>query len=177
LTAEPFVLDPFHPAPSARLYRTGDLARRHGNGDIEYLGRIDHQVKIRGFRIELGEIEAGIARHPAVREVAVLAHEDVAGDKRLVAYIAVENPPAALTDQLRALILTTMPEYMVPAHFVMLDALPLTENGKVDRKALPAPTISRDGIARRFVAPRTPTEETLARIWSAVLGIDKVGIH
>ena len=109
--------------------------------------------------------------------MAVLAQEDVPGDKRLVAYIAVENPPAALIDQLRALILTTMPEYMVPAHFVMLDALPLTENGKVDRKALPAPTISRDGIARRFVAPRTPTEETLAQIWSAVLGIDKVGIH
>ena len=177
LTAQRFVLDPFHPAQGARLYRTGDLARRHENGDIEYLGRIDHQVKIRGFRIELGEIEAGIARHPAVREVAVLAQENVAGDKRLVAYIAVENPPAALIDQLRALILTTMPEYMVPAHFVMLGALPLTENGKVDRKALPAPTISRDGIARRFVAPRTPTEETLAQIWSAVLGIDKVGIH
>jgi amino acid adenylation domain-containing protein/non-ribosomal peptide synthase protein (TIGR01720 family) len=177
LTAQRFVQNLFNPAQSARLYRTGDLARRLENGDIEYLGRIDHQVKIRGYRIELGEIETGIARHPAVREVVVLAREDAPGDKRLVAYVVAENPPTDLLDQLRALILTTMPEYMVPAHFVTLDALPLTENGKVDRKALATQTISRDDSARRFAAPRTPTEETLALIWSAVLGIDKVGIH
>jgi amino acid adenylation domain-containing protein/non-ribosomal peptide synthase protein (TIGR01720 family) len=177
LTAQRFVQDPFRPEQSAKLYRTGDLARRLENGDIEYLGRIDHQVKIRGFRIELGEIEAGIARHPAVHEVTVLVQEDARGAKRLVAYVAAKDPPPALVDDLRSLILTTMPEYMVPAHFVLLDALPLTENGKVDRQALSARTVEHNETVRNFVAPRTPTEKTLAQIWGAVLGIDKVGVH
>jgi non-ribosomal peptide synthase protein (TIGR01720 family) len=177
LTAQRFVPDRFVAQSGARLYRTGDLARRLENGDIEYLGRIDHQVKIRGFRIELGEIEAGISRHPAVRGVAVVAREDAPGDKRLVAYVVAEDPPGDLLDQLRALIRTTMPEYMVPAHFVTLDALPLTENGKVDRKALPAPVVSRAAVARAYAAPRTATESTIAAIWGVVLGIDKVGIH
>jgi len=134
-------------------------------------------VKIRGFRVELGEIEAGIARHPAIREVVVTAREDAPGDRRLVAYLVAENPPADLIDKLRTLLRAAMPEYMVPAHFVVLAALPLTENGKVDRKALPAPAVSRGSIARPYVAPRTPVEKALAQIWSTVLGIDEVGIH
>ena len=177
LTAERFVPDPFSTTPRATLYRTGDLARRLANGDIEYLGRIDHQVKIRGFRIELGEIEAGIARHPVIREAVVIAREDTPGEKRLVAYLVAENPPADLVDQLRALLRAGMPEYMVPAHFVTLEALPLTKNGKVDRKALPAPALSRPSVARPYAAPRTGTENAIAQIWSAVLGIDRVGIH
>jgi amino acid adenylation domain-containing protein len=176
LTAQRFVPDPFGAEGEGRLYRTGDLARRLENGDIEYLGRIDHQVKIRGFRIELGEIEAGIARHPAVREVAVLAREDAPGDKRLVAYVVADSPPADLLDQLRALIRTTMPEYMVPAHFVTLDALPLTENGKVDRKALPAPVVSRANSGQSYTAPSTPIEKSITAIWEAVLGVEGVGI-
>ena len=177
LSAQRFIPDHFVASAGARLYRTGDLARRLENGDIEYLGRIDHQVKIRGFRIELGEIEAGIARHPAIRKVAVIAREDAPGDKRLVAYLVAEHPPADLVDQLRARIRADMPEYMVPAHFVSLEALPLTENGKVDRKSLPAPGFSRPDLARPYAAPRTPTENAIAQIWSAVLGIDRVSIH
>ena len=177
LTEQRFVPDPFRRGSDARLYRSGDRARWLANGDLEYLGRIDHQVKIRGFRIELGEIEAAIARHPSIGETAVIAREDVPGEKRLVAYVVAKKAPADLIDQVRALLSATLPEYMVPAHYAVLPALPLTENGKVDRKALPAPTISRDGTAQPSVAPRTPTEEALTRIWSAVLRIDKVGIH
>jgi len=169
LTAERFVADPFSGTPGAKLYRTGDLARRRENGDIEYLGRLDHQVKIRGFRIELGEIEAGIARHPAIREVVVLAREDVPGDKRLVAYLVAENPPADLVDQLRALIRTAMPEYMLPAHFVTLDALPLTHNGKLDRQALPGPDVGDVAPRAGAVAPRTPTEKTVMAAFRGVL--------
>ena len=156
LTAQRFIPDPFSTTPGATLYRSGDLARRLENGDIEYLGRIDHQVKIRGFRIELGEIEAGIARHPVIREAVVIAREDAPGDKRLVAYLVAENPPADLVDQLRALLRAGMPEYMVPAHFVTLEALPLTKNGKVDRKALPAPAVS-DAVARGVAARTSDT--------------------
>jgi amino acid adenylation domain-containing protein/non-ribosomal peptide synthase protein (TIGR01720 family) len=175
LTGQRFVPAPFAPANGARLYRTGDLARRLENGDIEYLGRIDLQVKIRGYRIELGEIEAGIARHPAVREVVVIAREDTPGDRRLVAYLVAEDAPPDLVEQLRTLVRDVMPEYMVPAHFVMLDALPLTENGKVDRKSLPAP--ERSALQANYVAPRTPLESAIAQVWSAVLGVERVGIH
>lgn len=177
LTEQRFVPDPFRPGSQARLYRSGDRARWLANGDLEYLDRIDQQVKIRGFRIELGEIEAAIARHPSIRESAVIACEEVPGEKRLVAYVVANPAPADLIDQLRALLSATLPEYMVPAQYAVLPALPLTENGKVDRQALAARTIPREGIARRFAAPRTPTEAELVRIWSAVLRIDKVGIH
>jgi amino acid adenylation domain-containing protein/non-ribosomal peptide synthase protein (TIGR01720 family) len=176
LSAQRFIADPFN-SDGARLYRSGDLARRLENGDIEYLGRIDQQVKIRGFRIELGEIEAGISRHPAVRAVAVMAREDLPGDKRLVAYVVAEQAPAGLADQLRTLIRQSMPEYMLPAHFVLLDALPLTQNGKVDRKALPAPDTGRPARRETLVAPRTATEKTLAGIWGTVLGVEPIGIH
>jgi len=176
LTAERFLADPFAPANGSRLYRTGDLARRLENGDIEYLGRIDHQVKIRGYRIELGEIEAGIARHPAIREVVVLAREDEPGEKRLVAYLVAEIPPAELVEQLRAHLRATLPEYMVPSAFVTLDQLPLTPNGKVDRKALPVPKTS-ELVKAAYVAPRTATEEILAGIWGDILGFERIGIE
>ena len=175
LTAERFIPDPFSPVNGARLYRTGDLARRLENGDIEYLGRIDHQVKIRGFRIELGEIESVIATHPAITEVVVLAREDAPGDQRLVAYIVAAHPPADLVDQLRHRLRADLPEYMVPAYFVSLGGLPLTENGKIDRQALPAP--DRVSPEAAYVAPRTPTEQTLAAIWAEVLGLKRVGIQ
>ena len=174
LTAEKFIADPFRTEPGARLYKTGDLVRFLPDGDIEYLGRIDHQVKIRGFRIELGEIEAGLAGHPAVREVVVLAREDVPGAKQLVAYLVAPNPPPDLVTRLRAHLGHGMPEYMVPTHFVILEALPLTPNGKVDRKRLPAPERGASQVA--YVAPRTATEEILARTWADVLRVERVGV-
>jgi len=176
LSAQRFIPDPFRTTPGATLYRSGDLARRLENGDIEYLGRLDHQVKIRGFRIELGEIEAVLAEHPAVREGVVLAREDVPGDKRLVAYLVADHPPADLVGKLRALLRASLPEYMVPATFVLLEALPLTPNGKIDRKALPLPDRSGSTQAA-YVAPRTPTEEILAGTWAELLGAERVGIE
>ncbi len=175
LTAERFISDPFSHGTGARLYRTGDLARRLDNGDIEYLGRIDRQVKIRGFRIELGEIESVIASHSAINEVAVLAREDVPGDQRLVAYVAATGSPGDLIEQLRHRLRAALPEYMVPAHFVSLDRLPLTENGKIDRQALPVPDDASPEAA--YVAPRTPTESALAVIWAEVLGLKRVGVE
>ena len=140
LTAERFIIDPFDCSGKARLYRSGDLARRLANGDVEFLGRIDQQVKIRGFRIELGEIEAAIANSARVADVAVIAREDAPGDKCLVAYlVATGNSAADLVEELRQALSSQLPDYMVPAYFIMLDALPLNANGKLDRKALPAP--------------------------------------
>ncbi|MBF6651245.1 non-ribosomal peptide synthetase, partial [Methylobacter sp. BlB1] len=174
LTAERFIANPFSHDPQARLYKTGDLGRWREDGSIEFLGRNDFQVKIRGFRIELGEIEARLADHPAVRETAVLAREDGAGGKRLVAYYTGADDLAV--DDLRAYLAEALPEYMVPAAFVQLAALPLTANGKLDRKALPAP----DGdayAARGYEAPQGETEQTLADIWQDLLGIEQVGRH
>src|SRR5205823_10052 len=177
LTAEKFVPDPLSGEAGSRLCRTGDLARWLPDGRLECLGRIDHQVKVRGFRIEPGEIEASIARHPAVREVVVIAREDTPGDKRLVAYLVADQPPADLADQLRALIRGACPEYMVPAHFVTLEALPRTANGKLDRKALPAPDPGA-GVAPRAaaVAPRTPTEEMVMGLFQGVLERTDFGV-
>ena len=155
------------------MYKTGDLARYRPDGNIEFLGRADHQVKIRGFRIELGEIEAALGQHPAVREAAVLAREDTPGEKRLVAYVAAEST----TDELRRFLKDKLPEYMVPAVFVLLDALPLLSNGKIDRRALPAPDRTRPELDKAFQTPRTPTEGHLAEIWAQLLGIERVGIH
>ncbi|MBB6249463.1 amino acid adenylation domain-containing protein, partial [Rhodanobacter sp. A1T4] len=176
LTAQTFIPNPFSAVPGARMYLSGDLARYLPDGTIEYLGRSDHQVKIRGLRIELGEIESTLTSQDAVRDVVVLAREDSAGDQRLVAYVVAhegqEVPEAA---QLRTILLQTLPEYMVPSYFVMLDQLPLTSNGKVDRKALPAPDLTPSDVV--YVAPRTPTEEIMAGLWAELLKLDKVGIH
>ncbi len=170
LTEERFIIDRFGATPGARLYRTGDLGRWLPDGTIEYLGRNDFQVKIRGFRIELGEIEARLAAYEGIREVAVLAREDVPGDKRLVAYYV----GAAGVEALRAHLAEQLPDYMVPSAFVRLDALPLTLNGKVDRKALPAP--EGDAIAtREYEAPVGEVETALAGIWSSVLGVERIG--
>jgi amino acid adenylation domain-containing protein len=167
LTAERFVPDPFAMAPGARLYRSGDLARRLPDGDLEYLGRIDQQVKIRGFRIELGEIEAALAVQPGVREAVVLAL-----DGRLVAYLAMaaDETGAADAAPLRETLAARLPDYMLPAAFVFLAALPLTENGKVDRRALPAPEAA-GAAAQSHVAPRDPLERFLVRQFQEVLGL------
>jgi amino acid adenylation domain-containing protein len=172
LTAEKFVADPFN--AGERLYRTGDLVRYTSEGVIEFQGRIDSQVKVRGYRIELGEIETTLSEHPAVKETVVLAREDTPGDKRLVAYVVGKGEAPAASD-LKEHLASRLPSYMLPAAFVTLEALPLTENGKVDRKALPAP--ERTGLEAEYVAPRTPTEEKLARIWAEVLKVERVGVH
>jgi amino acid adenylation domain-containing protein len=173
-TAERFVPDPFSPAPGARMYRTGDRARRLEDGTIEFLGRLDGQVKVRGFRVETGEIEAVLLAHPSIRAAAVAARDD-AGDRRLIAWFAADDPsprPAELRTHLRA----RLPEHMVPAAFVRMDALPLNANGKVDRRALPAPA-SHDTAASAYAAPRTETEAQLARIWAEVLRLERVGVE
>ncbi|MFY0567266.1 non-ribosomal peptide synthase/polyketide synthase [Archangium lansingense] len=175
LTAERFVPNPFSTAPGSRLYRTGDRARWLSHGELEYLGRIDHQVKLRGFRIELGEIESALRQHPEVRGTLVLVREDVPGLQRLVAYVV--HAPGELPDvaALRVWLQKSLPEYMVPSAFVLLESMPLTSNGKVDRKALPAPEGARNGLA--YVAPRTPLEERLAGIFAQVLRLERIGIH
>jgi len=172
LTAERFVADAYGAEPGARLYRTGDLARWLPDGTIEYLGRTDHQVKVRGFRIEPGEIEARLAEHAGVRQAVVLAREDVPGDTRLVAYLVGDG--AAGGDVLRAHLGQTLPEYMVPAAYVWLEALPLTPNGKLDRAALPAPDAERRP-GGGYVAPATPVELQLVNLWEEVLGVRPIG--
>ncbi len=175
LTAQRFVADPFSADPAARLYRSGDLARRRADGELDYLGRADQQVKVRGFRIETGEIEAVLAAHPGVAEAAVVARDD-GGERRLVAYVApprgCDAPGAAA---LRAHVAAALPEHMVPAAFVALDALPLTVNGKLDRRALPAPRAGA-GAEEGFTAARSDTEARLAEVWQEVLGVERVGI-
>jgi thioesterase domain-containing protein/acyl carrier protein len=174
LTAEKFIPNPFNHQREGRLYKTGDLARYLPNGDIEYLGRIDNQVKIRGFRIELGEIEAVLNTHPQIQQAVVIATEDIPGNQRLVAYLVSEDESIS-TNQLRKFLFPKLPEYMVPYAFITIDTLPLTSNGKVDRKALPAPDgeISRE---QEYVAPRTEIELQLAQIWSSVINITPVGV-
>jgi amino acid adenylation domain-containing protein len=176
LTAERFIPNPFRPGQGERLYRSGDLVRYLPNRDIEYVGRIDSQVKIRGFRIELGEIEAILSQHAAVREVVVVLREDETTEKRLVAYM-VSTEQAPTVSELNGFLRQRLPEYMVPASFVFLDALPLTPNGKVDRRNLPAPNQCRPVQESPFVAPRSPVEELLAKIWAELLKLDRVGIH
>jgi len=176
LTAERFVPDPFSRTPGARLYKTGDLARFRTDGQIQFVGRTDQQVKVRGFRIELGEIETVLGRHPGVREAVVVAREDAPGGKRLIAYVvAREEPPT--TSKMRDYLKKRLPEYMLPSSFVVLDALPLTATGKVDRNALPAPEQARPELAQVYVAPRTAVEEVLCGVFSEVLQIERVGVH
>jgi amino acid adenylation domain-containing protein len=178
LTAAAFVPDAFGEEPGGRLYRTGDLTRLLPDGNVEYLGRIDHQVKIRGFRIELGEIEAVLAGHPSVRECVVLAREDNPGLRLLVAYLVGASPEAGLEiGALRTFLAQRLPDYMVPAAFVVLEALPLSPNGKVDRKALPAPDRARRERQGEIIAPRTPTEEILADIWKELLNLERLSVE
>jgi amino acid adenylation domain-containing protein len=176
LSAEKFVPDPFGTRPGGRLYRTGDLARWRRDGRLEVLGRIDHQVKLRGYRIELGEIESVLRAHPGVRECVVVCREDRPGDKRLVGYVVPHADAAPGRDDLRAHARRLLPEYMVPSTCVLLPALPLTPNGKVDRRALPAPEFGT-GDAAEPVAPRNAEEETLARLFADVLGLERIDIH
>jgi amino acid adenylation domain-containing protein len=174
LTAERFVPNPYAGC-GARMYRTGDRARYRPSGNIEYLGRSDDQVKIRGYRIELGEVEAVLTGAAGVRQAAVVAREDRPGEKRLVAYVVLHETSELNALDLRGAVLRCLPEYMVPSHFVMLHALPLTANRKVDRQALPAPDLIRGEVG--YVAPRSRAEEIVARIWSEVLGVDRVGAN
>jgi amino acid adenylation domain-containing protein len=176
LTAERFILNPFSQEPGERLYKAGDLARYLPDGSLEFLSRIDHQVKVRGFRIELGEIEAILGRHRAVQEVVVLAREDMPGEKRLAAYVVPAPGSTITSSELRGFLQKRLPEYMVPSAFMTLEAWPLTPNGKIDRKALPAPERMRSELEGTFVAPRTPVEEVLAGIWAEVLNVDQVSI-
>jgi acyl-coenzyme A synthetase/AMP-(fatty) acid ligase len=173
MTAERFVPCPFG-APGARMYRVMDRVRRRADGELEYLGRIDFQVKVRGYRIELGEIEARLAEHSAVRAPIVLVREDAPGDRRLVAYYLGDAPVAV--DALKAHLSDRLPGYMVPAAFVWMERYPLTPNGKVDRKALPAPE-GDAYAANEYAAPAGETEEALAGIWAEVLGAERVGRH
>ncbi len=171
LTAERFLVDPFSDSPDARMYRSGDLARYLPDGNLEFIGRNDQQVKIRGFRIEPGEIEARLMEHPTVQEAAVLVLGD-GQDKRLVAYIAAQEDEG-LVNSLRAHLSAILPDYMVPAAFVRLDVFPLTSNGKLDRRGLPAP--GNEAFARQvYEAPRGETETVLAAIWCELLGIEQV---
>ena len=175
-TAEKFIPSPFS-NDGERLYKTGDLARYLGDGRIEFLGRSDDQVKIHGYRIELGEIEIALRNHEEVTESVVVAREDNHGDRRLVAYVVAREREKLSAGELRAFLNGRLPEYMTPSAFVFLDRLPLTLNGKVDRRALPAPDHSRPEGDKVFAAPRNQVEKTLARIWSNVLGVERVGVH
>lgn len=173
LTAERFLEDPFSSTPGARLYKSGDLARYREDGILEFLGRADDQVKIHGYRIELGEIEAVLTAHPNVKSCAVLAREDEPGVKKLTGYLVPNEGEAPAASELRAFLSESLPEYMVPAHFVVLDALPLTPNGKVDRRALPAPSIG----GGKGGAPQTPTQKIVAEFWRDLLKADDIGIE
>jgi amino acid adenylation domain-containing protein len=176
LTAERYTPDPFGSEPGARLYRTGDLARHSPDGTIECLGRTDHQVKVRGFRIEPGEVEAALANHPSVRQAVVVARAEQPGAERLVAYL-VADPPLPSVADLRGLLARSLPEFMVPSAFVFLDSLPRTANGKLDRRALPAPDRGRDGSDDGLVEPRDRVEAELRPIWEGVLGVRPIGVR
>ncbi|WP_413198525.1 amino acid adenylation domain-containing protein [Nostoc piscinale] len=171
LTAEKFIPNPFTTTAS-RLYKTGDLARYLPNGEIEYIGRIDYQVKLRGFRIELGEIEAAIAQYPGVRETVVVVNA-----QRIVAYLVPQAAQTLSISELRSFLESKLPSYMIPVAFVLLEALPLTANGKVDRQALPAPDTNRPELADAYQPPQTEVEQTIAQIWQTVLQLENVGIH
>jgi amino acid adenylation domain-containing protein len=175
LTAASFIPDPFGKKPGGHLYRTGDLARYLSDGNIQYLGRMDHQIKLHGFRIEPGEIESVLGRHPAVRQALVVVREDCPDEKRLVGYVITDGTVEAAA--LRNFLKAKLPDYMIPSAFVFLDSLPLNSNGKVDRHRLPPPDASRPELETAFVAPRTPREELLANVWRQVLKLERVGVY
>ena len=180
LTAEKFVPDSLSRKKGARLYRTGDLARFLSDGNIEFLGRIDHQVKVRGYRIELGEIEAMLNQHPAIEEAVVDARAEQVGDKRLVAYFVLKSDfkdQAPSSSELRNYLKDNLPEYMVPGIFMAIDQMPRTPIGKIDRKSLPAPDQDRPELEHEYVAPRNPVEQMIADLWAKTIGVEKVGIY
>ncbi|HEX7333075.1 MAG TPA: amino acid adenylation domain-containing protein [Pyrinomonadaceae bacterium] len=177
LTAQKFVPDPFAKQAGGRLYRTGDLARFMPDGNIEFVGRIDQQVKLRGFLIEPGDVEAALMQHSGISQVVVVAREDATGAKRLVAYYVPQQGEATGTDESRRFLKTKLPEYMIPQAFVSLDSMPLTPNGKVDRRALPDVSSERPKLEEAYVAPTSEIEEVLAAIWAQVLGIEEVGVN
>ncbi len=177
LTAERFLPNPFSDQPGARMYRTGDVARYLSDGNLDFLGRIDHQVKIRGFRIELGEIETVLLKHESVLDAVITVREDVPGDKRIVAYVVLRQEATTTVEELHIFLARKLPDYMQPSAFLLLPSLPLTPNGKVDRKALPAPDRRPRQFETDFVAPRTETEQTLSGIWTDLLRIDEIGVH
>jgi amino acid adenylation domain-containing protein len=177
LTAESFVPDEYSTCAGARIYRTGDRGRYLPDGNIEFTGRMDEQVKVRGFRIELGEIESVLREHESVNEAVVIALEDKGNEKRLAAYVVTAQGASRNISELRNSLKERLPDYMIPSAFVYLDALPLTSHGKIDRRALPAPDAERPALAEAFIAPRTPTEKSLASIWTKLLGINRVGIN
>jgi amino acid adenylation domain-containing protein len=176
LTAEKFVPDPFSAHPGARLYKTGDLGQFSANGEIEFLGRTDYQIKIRGFRVELEEIERILLEHPAIQDAVVAVHQNGTGDKRLAAYATRKSGQSFTARQVRSYLKDRLPDYMLPSWFVVLDSLPLTSNGKIDRNALPAPTNENLGPEQEYVAPRSPTEEIVAAIFAQLLEAERVGI-
>jgi amino acid adenylation domain-containing protein len=176
LTAEKFIPDAFSGKPGARLYKTGDLARFLPDNNLEFLGRTDHQVKVRGFRIELAEIETVLGEHPLVREVAVVAREDAPGDKRIAAYIVPRVGDAPAISDLRNHMKRRLPDYMLPSIFVVLESMPLTETGKIDRESLPAPEQSRPALEQSYAAPATALENIVAGIFGEVLKIERVGV-
>jgi long-subunit acyl-CoA synthetase (AMP-forming) len=176
LTAERFVSDPFSSVPQ-RLYRTGDLVKRLPDGTIEFIARIDHQVKIRGFRIELGEIEAALIQHPLLKEAVVVDRKDQTGESRLVAYVVAEGEQATLAAELRGYLKQHLPEYMVPAVYVAMEAIPLTANGKIDRRSLPEPQTIRTEPGADHVKPRSDTEKIIAAVWQQVLNTGDLSIH
>jgi len=178
LTAEKFIPHPFGEQPGARLYRTGDLARYLPDGNIEYMGRIDSQVKVRGFRIEPGEIEAVLSQHESVGEAVVIAREDDhTRDKQLMAYLLTVPGQTPTVSELRTFLKERVPEYMIPASFTFLEAMPLTTSGKVDRRALPQARGERPEVGRDYVAPQSELQKEIAAIWREVLRMEKVGLH
>jgi amino acid adenylation domain-containing protein/non-ribosomal peptide synthase protein (TIGR01720 family) len=172
LTAEKYVI-----VDGERYYRSGDLGRRLEDGSIAFAGRVDEQVKVRGFRVELGEVESALNAHAGIKECVVVAWEDEGGEKRLVAYAVAEAGPALNLTELRSHLGQRLPEYMVPSAIVVLEELPLTAHGKIDKRALPDPELTRLRVEREYVAPRTPVESLLARIWSSLLNVERIGVH
>jgi amino acid adenylation domain-containing protein len=177
LTAERFIPDPFSSEPGTRLYKTGDRVRYRPDGNLEFLGRLDNQAKVRGFRVEPGEIEAVLRQHGAVRESVIVTRENRQGIHHLVAYVVAATQPAPTVSELRSFLEEKIPEYMVPSAFVLLDALPLTSHGKVDRHALPTPDGTRPELNKPFIPPGTPTEKLLAEIWAQVLSVEPIGVQ
>jgi acyl-coenzyme A synthetase/AMP-(fatty) acid ligase/acyl carrier protein len=177
LNKERFIVDQISGQIDSRLYKTGDLARYRKDGILEYLGRVDNQVKVRGYRIELGEIEATLASDPRVKSCAVLVREDEPGNKQLVGYVVAREGQAPTAEDLQQFVKQKLPEYMAPSQFVFLASIPLTTNGKVDRKALPAPTYGNVSEGKDFAAPQTETQKAIADIWSKLMKLERIGIH